>query len=670
MGYEGEVAPRPRVEFGPAPASFDTTPFAYGTRDPRALSSRGLCHWLSQAQTDLTGPQPVHTHRNILQVTGSDGLQPAARFETTFNPQHERVVIHAIRVHRAGTVREAGTPEAFEVIQRELNMERAVYDGRMTAHMVIPDVREGDVIETIHSVIGANPALKGCFAWWFILQWADPVVETRCTIRAATDRKLTIRKRASAPDPVDTTTDGVRTLDWRVIDLASYVPDRGSPPSHVGFAAVHVADEMSWADVAGVFRDIYEPPTQLPGDLSAEVDAIAAREAAPAKRLTEGLRLVQGVLRYHSVSVGEGGYRPRSVETIWSTRYGDCKDGSVLLTAVLRRLGIDAVCALVNTAFGDDLQNAPPNPLSFNHCIVRARVDGRTLWLDSTLPPQAGDIDHVSQADFHWALPLEAGAKLEGMAPPKLETVVETTEVWTFSRRKGPADLEMTTVSRGWRADNMRRWAANEGVQNVDRHLREGLERDVQSPLRELQPVEIIDDAANNVVTMIERYEVERPFQKHDRTGEMIFLSRDDVVGPQLADIGPDRRREPLQLGIARRIATTRIFRFPTTMQITPWRETVKGPAGLVLDSAFEWTGRTEGRHSLSLTVGEPLLPANKAEDYREFVNRARGLNGVSFVVPFKGDKMAPAQKNAGWVTWTITAVVLAGLAFVKFANG
>ena len=43
-------------------------------------------------------------------------------------------------------------PEAFEVIQRELNMERAVYDGRMTAHMVIPDVREGDVIETYEMV--------------------------------------------------------------------------------------------------------------------------------------------------------------------------------------------------------------------------------------------------------------------------------------------------------------------------------------------------------------------------------------------------------------------------------------------------------------------------------------------------------------------------------------
>ena len=48
--------------------------------------------------------------------------------------------------------------------------------------------------------------------------------------------------------------------------------------------------------------------------------------------------LVQTALRYHSVSVGEGGYRPRALEQIWETRYGDCKDGSVLLHRHLKAL--------------------------------------------------------------------------------------------------------------------------------------------------------------------------------------------------------------------------------------------------------------------------------------------------------------------------------------------
>ncbi len=657
MGYEGETPIRARVEFGPAPVTFDTAPVVYGTRDPRALSARGLCHWLAHDEIDLTGPQPVHTNRTVMQVTGSEGLQTAARFEVSYNPQHERVVIHAIRVHRGGEVREAGVPEAFEVIQRELNMERAVYDGRMTAHMVIPDVREGDVVEMSHSVIGANPALKGRFAWWFILQWADPVVETRCIVRAAENRKLTSRRRGIAARPVETTNDGVRTLDWRAVDMTPYVPDRGSPPSYVGYAAVHVADSMSWSDVAGMFQQSYEPPTDLPSDLSAMVAGIAERSSDPARRLVEGLRLVQGALRYHSVSVGEGGYRPRPLEQIWRTRYGDCKDGSVLLTAVLRRLGIDAVCAMVNTAIGDDLVEAPPNPMAFNHCIVRARIGGETVWLDSTQSPQAGDLAHLGQAHFHWALPLISGAVLEPMAPPPLQTVCESHEVWTFARNKNqPADLEMTTVFRGWRADGMRHWIANEGTMKVSRNLRESLEHEVQSPLRELAPAVVNDDAVGNVVTLVERYEVERPYQKQDRTGEMVFLSRDEVVGPQLADIGPDHRREPLQLGLARRIATTRTLKFPVTVQITPWQERVSGPAGLTLDSAFEWRSGCEGVHQIALTVAEPVLPSKRAADYRDFVSRARGMNGISFVVPFKNDRMTAVRNGRpnglSWLIW------------------
>lgn len=670
MSYDGFGTSRVGVEFGPVPDAFDTTPLVFGTRDPRALSTRGLCHWLSHAQADLTGPENIYTNRTVVQVIGGDGLQAAARFEATFNPHHERLIVHAVRVHRGGEIREAGVPQAFEVIQRELNMERAVYDGRITAHMVIPDVREGDVVETLHSIVGANPALKGHFAWWFILQWSNPVVETRCVVRAPTERAFTIRKLASAPDPVEVVAGGVRTLDWRVLDGLPYVPDRGSPPSYVGYDAVHIADAMTWAEVADVFRTAYEPQS-LPPELAASVAEMAARHDHPADRLVEGLRMVQGALRYHSVSVGEGGYRPRAVDQIWATRYGDCKDGSVLLTAVLRALGIDAVCALVNTAFGDDLLGVPPNVLSFNHCIVRARVDGIVLWLDATLPPQAGDIGHLSQAHFDWALPLEAGAKLEPIPSPDRLTIRETTETWTFQRRKGPATLEMRSVYRGWRADNVRRWMSNEGAETVARQLREGLEHDIQSPMESLLQVEVVDDAANNTITTIERYEVERPFKTREQGGASIFVSRDDVVGPQLPEIGPDRRREPLAIGWPRAVQTTRIFNFPTTIQISPWRETLTGPGDLRLDTAFEWRSSTQGVHTLRLQTGDCVLPPARSEAYRDFLTRARSNNGITFVVPFKNGKMeSAASKEPGWTPWAIWAGIVVCLALFRVLAG
>ncbi|WP_396595737.1 DUF3857 domain-containing transglutaminase family protein [Brevundimonas sp. R86498] len=577
---------------------------------------------------------------------GATAFRPQPRFDTTFNPRYERIVIHTIRVHRGGEVREAGKLSAFQVIQRELNLERAVYDGRITAHMVIPDLREGDIVETAYSVIGANPALEGRFACSFILQWSDPVVETRCTVRLASSRPVRIRKWGAASDPVETGADGIRCLDWRVIGQAPYRTEQGSPPSFVGYAAVQVADRMTWAEVADVFRAHYQPTSQLPGDLADTVAAIASSRMKPGEKLVEGLRLVQDALRYHSVSVAEGGYRPRPIDEIWRTRYGDCKDGSVLLVGVLRALGINADCALVNTAHGDDLAEAPPNVLAFDHCIVRARVAGRTVWLDATLPRQAGDLDHLTRADFHWALPMTGSATLERMEPAPMATVCETEEVWTFSRRRTmPAQLILSSTYRAWRADGMRRWIANEGPQNISRLLREGLEGDLRSPLRETAAVQIVDDVPNNSLTLVERYDVERPFAASEFGRGEVFYSRDEVVGPHLPVLGPDRRREPLQLGLPRRVVARKVLNFPVRMQISPWKSGIKGPGGARLDTRFAWQSRKVGVHTMTLESGERVLPAKLGEAYRDFTNRAFAMNGIRFPVDYRNGRMVPARK-------------------------
>lgn len=653
MSFDRSVAARPHVEFAPPPAAFDMTPVAFGDHDPRALSAQGLCHWLSHAQLDCSGAEPVHTSRSVVQVTGVDGLQTAASFTTSFNPRHERLVVHAIRVHRNGDVREAGRPDAFELIQRELNMERAIYDGRMTAHMVIPDVREGDVVETVYSVIGGNPVLQGRIGWRFILQWQVPVVETRCTLRVAPERRLTIQRLAGSVEPQDFEEEGVRVLDWRARDMPVHFTDPGAPPGFVDFAAVHVADEGEWSDVAEVFRGLYETGDVLPDDLAETAAALRTDHADDAGRVAAGLRLVQNSLRYHSVSIGEGGYRPRPVRDIWSTRYGDCKDASVLLTAILRALEIDAVCALVNTFMRDAVGQETPNVQAFNHCIVRVRLGEAVYWLDPTNAPQAGDLAHLTQAAYGRALPLVEGAQLETMSKLPLAMICEVTEDWTFGTGKGdPARLEMISIYRSWRADGMRHWIANQGADNLARLLREQLESEMRSPLKALEAPAVGDDVENNVLTLVERYEAASPFSLDQNGGGDVFVSRDDLVGPQLQQIGQDRRTAPLQLGLRRSVQTTRVFRFPHAMNIREWRETVSGPADIVLDSRFEWKTATEGHQTLLLRVGQEELPPSDADAYRTFVDRARSLNGINFQAPFGASSVRRAVKTDNEVPW------------------
>lgn len=666
MSYDSPVAGKPRIEFAPSPANFELIPARVQGRDAQDLSSGGLCHWLSQSQTDLTGPQPVYTSRNIMQVTGSDGLQPAASVSIPFHPDYERVVVHAVRVHRDGAVREAGRPEAFEVIQRELNMERAVYDGRMTAHMVIPDIREGDVVETTISIIGAPPALGGLFSWWFVLQWNIPVVETRCTVRAAPERKLAIRSVGPAVTTRDIVVDGVRVLEWEAVDLAPTSIPPGTPWSWGGFSAGHVADAGDWAAIADVFRPFYATG-DLPPELAAEVKALEAAHPKPAARVTAGLRMVQSALRYHSVSIGEGGYRPRSLQTIWSTRYGDCKDASVLLTAVLRAMDIDAVCALVNTGRGEELPQALPNVMAFNHCIVRVRLAGDTLWLDPTMSTQAGDLEHLTRAMFHHALALEPDAVLEVMPRAKLRTTHASEEVWDIPyNANDPAQVSLTTIYRGWRADSIRHWLENQSRDAAGKAFREGLERELKSALVAKADLEVQDDTIGNVLTLVERYEVTSPYAVRDN-GARIFISRDDVVGPHLMDVAGNRAT-PLEMGLPRRIESRRTFRFARAIDIPPWRVSARGPVGLYVESSFEWTNTREGVQHLMLVVPGDTVPVEAMEEYRTFVSKAHGMNGITFPVlgpdePQSSRRSRPEgnDNSLAWVGRVVLALFLLG---------
>ncbi len=81
-----------------------------------------------------------------------------------------------------------------------------------------------------------------------------------------------------------------------------------------------------------------------------------------------------------------GGYVPRSLSVIAKTGFGDCKDLSVSLSAILRNLGFKANVALVSRNSKRHSSNTykMPNAKAFNHAIVRAERNGKVFWLDPT----------------------------------------------------------------------------------------------------------------------------------------------------------------------------------------------------------------------------------------------------------------------------------------------
>lgn len=88
-------------------------------------------------------------------------------------------------------------------------------------------------------------------------------------------------------------------------------------------------------------------------------------------------------IRYVAIYLGNGGYEPNSADSILANRYGDCKDHTVILEALLAARGIASSPVLIGAGGGPEWSQVALVE-RFNHAINY--VPEFDLYLDSTSP--------------------------------------------------------------------------------------------------------------------------------------------------------------------------------------------------------------------------------------------------------------------------------------------
>jgi transglutaminase-like putative cysteine protease len=112
---------------------------------------------------------------------------------------------------------------------------------------------------------------------------------------------------------------------------------------------------------------------------------VAGRDKEPEK--VEALyNWVQRNIRYIAIEDGLGGFAPRSAGTVWSRRYGDCKDMTNLLHRMLEMAGIPSHHTWIGTRAIPYTHREVATPMADNHMILTYRFDGRYYFLDATDP--------------------------------------------------------------------------------------------------------------------------------------------------------------------------------------------------------------------------------------------------------------------------------------------
>ncbi|MEN5229373.1 DUF3857 domain-containing protein [Brevundimonas naejangsanensis] len=396
--------------------------------------------------------------RMRLKVLAPLGLQQASQLALEWNPALQTPTVHHARIIRAGETHDILDKADFTILRREAALEQSLQiNGVLTGVLVNPDIRVGDTIDFAYSFrtqfdIFDNPLESMVYPFSPL-----PVDLAETTVSWPASMKVQTRAGRHAAVPAMTERNGFKFLAHRITDVEgeSY-PDAIAPRSLPDYAW-QISSTAQWSAITDHIRTAYDQASALPdaADLAAHLARIRSEHATAEARALAALRLVQDEVRYMALTLGEGGWLPNSASDVWARRQGDCKGKTVLLVALLRELGVDAVPVLVSS------QNLPldqylPMVSAFDHVIVKARIDGETYLMDGA---RIGDRSLTPDAPlvYEHVLPIVEQARLEPIPlrlPPRPIGVLHV-EIDLTAGVHSPARVTVTNISRSDRATEM-----------------------------------------------------------------------------------------------------------------------------------------------------------------------------------------------------------------------
>lgn len=496
------------------PAAFVEPHKVAATWDPAAAGAdeKVWRYWLYDEQVDRRGGTDAVYTDYAYEARTTGNLGDAGRYQIQFNPEYQRLVLHAVQLRRDGKWQDRLLPDKISLARREADFEKDLADGSVTALIVLDDVRVNDVVRIRYTITGSNPILAGQNWDGAATAWHNPMLDLHLRVLYDAGTRVRAHQRNGAPAPTVRDRNGVvlATLD---VHGAKPIVDEGNYPVwYSPFPRVQLGPARTWGDVVAWARPLYPAAGPLPDDLLARI-AEWRKLPAPQARLTAALRAVQDEVRYFGVEMGSNTHRPTAPAETWARRYGDCKDKTYLLATILAQLDVQAVPALVSTTRGRGLREIEPTAAAFNHVIVRARLGDEIVWVDPTMTEQGGDPRTLDLSDYGVALPITVDSDaLQDIAPPKTpQAGVTTVERYSPNGPSTGLKLEIQTIYRGANADWARRSITASRMDDLQRRYADYYRKRF-GELETLAAPTMKDDREANVLTMTETYALHSPF--------------------------------------------------------------------------------------------------------------------------------------------------------------
>lgn len=268
-----------------------------------------------------------------------------------------------------------------EIVEGPVQQSDSVYSDTRMLQAPLPAVKVGSLVEVVVTTQDRQCFFAAGTAEYFMFNRLYPTQHVRLVVDI-TD-KVPFHYSASGPGLTFSKTprDGRNEWIWQTIAPAWFDDiELNAPSDLVQGTQVTFSTAESWAAVVAGYSELINPKLNAP-ELEAQVRTLVEGETDPERKAEKLLTFVRQQIRYTGLMFGDGSIVPAPPEETLRRRYGDCKDQSTLLIAMLRHAGLDANPVLIKCAPGREVMPSVPGLGIFNHMIVHVSGE-KEFWID------------------------------------------------------------------------------------------------------------------------------------------------------------------------------------------------------------------------------------------------------------------------------------------------
>jgi hypothetical protein len=281
-----------------------------------------------------------------LEVFNLTGREKFSDFRIPFDKNSEKIeVILAKTIKGDGTVvdvepkaiNDVTPPELAEadlyanVVHRVLSFS-AVDPGSMLAVHFRKENEKADQVEGV-----------------VLFQFDEPIVRKDLKIVIPDDRTLRYKIRGLTSELKEEAGDGLRTYHVQAADSPQIKTESDMPPLQEIASRIVFSTFADWKDAAGAFASSFYAAAKPGPDVEKLTRGLLKEAKSDEDKVKAVFFFVARDIRSVRFALGEGGFEVHAADTVLKNRYGDWKDKSALLVAMLRAAGVPAYPVLVNS---------------------------------------------------------------------------------------------------------------------------------------------------------------------------------------------------------------------------------------------------------------------------------------------------------------------------------